>query len=164
MKKLDSILCKRLILLYTDTMPTLYTHFLSHVVDKFDGSSKYQNALDLFYTNLAITPIQKAFRNRKQMKKYDTMIKEQGLTTRNTYWKYATYNIDNINDCRDNKFPVYCLYCQSNLDPSKINEYCDSNNTAICYKCDVDAVIPESNRFTKEELNLWRYIGFGLFI
>jgi len=135
--------------------------FLSYSVDNFDGNSKYQDALDLLYANLAIIPVQKAFRMRKQMKKFDTMIEEQGLNPHNTYWKYATDNFDDINGCYHKKLAVYCLYCQSNLDPSKINEYCDNNCTAVCYRCSVDAVIPDSNRFTKEELQLWRYIAFG---
>lgn len=149
---------------------TLRKLFLSSVINKYDGSSKYQDALDILYTNLAIIPMQKAFRNKQkindqktleQEKEFDKMIKDQGLGVGNTYWKHATFNIEKIIDCQDHKHPVYCLYCKSNLDPSKINEYCDSNNTAICYKCSVDAVIPESNRFTKEVLALWRYIGFG---
>lgn len=146
-------------------MTTMRSLLLSHAIDRFDGSSNYQDALDLLFINLAIIPMQKTFRNKQkyneQKKKFDIMIKEQGLGMRNTYWKHATYNIGKINDCCNDKHPVYCLYCESNLNPSKINEYCDSNNTAICYKCGVDAVIPNSNRFTKEELDLWRYIGFG---
>ena len=141
---------------------TLYTHFLSYAINNFDGSTKYQNALDLLFTTRAIIPMQNAFRNKakKQNEKFDKIIKEQHLCMRNTYWKYATYNMGAILDCKKKILPVYCLYCKSYLDPSKINEYCD-NTTAICYRCSVDAVIPKSNRFTKEELDLWRYVGFG---
>jgi hypothetical protein len=144
-------------------MSTLYSLFLSHAVDKYDGTSKYQDALNILFTKLVIIPIQNAFRSKaekQQYKKFHKIITEQNLSVRNTYWKYATYNKEAILDCRKNKLPVYCLYCKSYLDPSKINQYCDNNTTAICYECWVDAVIPNSNRFTKEELQLWRYIGF----
>jgi hypothetical protein len=35
-----------------------------------------------------------------------------------------------------------CYYCLKIYSPSKITEWCDSDQTAICPECGIDAVIP----------------------
>lgn len=44
-----------------------------------------------------------------------------------------------------------CYYCLEIYDPKDIKEYTDQGETAICPKCNIDAVIAENN-ISKDEL------------
>jgi hypothetical protein len=132
-----------------------YLTLLSYAVDKFDGTIKYKVALDTFYSKLVVLPIQKAFRNKKFKNPSKTSMFDK------TYLKYSIYNLEEIEKCCQGNLSVYCLKCDSNIDPVKIVNYCDDNNTAICYECGDDKVIPNSDRFTLEELKVWKYLALG---
>lgn len=45
----------------------------------------------------------------------------------------------------------YCFYCRSCMDRSEIVDYCDNGQTAICPKCSIDAIIPDSIEETVNE-------------
>lgn len=38
----------------------------------------------------------------------------------------------------------YCFYCQSCMAPDEIIDYADNEQTAVCPKCNTDAIIPDS--------------------
>ena len=38
----------------------------------------------------------------------------------------------------------YCFYCKSTVDARDIDEFIDSEQTALCPKCGIDAIIPDS--------------------
>ena len=40
----------------------------------------------------------------------------------------------------------YCFYCKAEMDKSEIVDYLEQENTAICPKCGVDAILPDSVR------------------
>ena len=46
-------------------MNSPYLILLSYAINKFDGTIKYNEALDIFFTQLIVLPIQRAFRNKK---------------------------------------------------------------------------------------------------
>ncbi|MGR3741408.1 hypothetical protein [Companilactobacillus sp. DQM5] len=54
-----------------------------------------------------------------------------------------------------------CCYCLDIFETSRINEWTDDGETAICPYCDIDAVIPEKNgydispQFLKELRKKW---------
>ena len=40
-----------------------------------------------------------------------------------------------------------CFYCVSTFDPSFIKEWIDNDQTALCPKCGIDSVLPESDTY-----------------
>lgn len=40
-----------------------------------------------------------------------------------------------------------CFYCVSTFDPSFIKEWIDGGQTALCPKCGIDSVLPESTSY-----------------
>ena len=38
----------------------------------------------------------------------------------------------------------YCFYCKAVFDSREIEDYADNGQTAICPKCSIDSVIPDS--------------------
>jgi hypothetical protein len=40
-----------------------------------------------------------------------------------------------------------CFYCLSTFNPEFIKEWTDSNRTALCPKCGIDSVLPESDMY-----------------
>ena len=53
---------------------------------------------------------------------------------------YCTGNRDLI--ARANR--CYCFYCKAEIDKREIVDFADQGKTAICPKCDVDAILPDS--------------------
>lgn len=47
-----------------------------------------------------------------------------------------------------------CFYCESIYDPAEIKDWIDGRETAMCAKCGIDSVIPETEKYplTKEFL------------
>ena len=71
--------------------------------------------------------------------------------------KYSMYNVSELE--KSNK--AGCYYCMSIFDASEIKETADNGKTAICPKCGIDSVLPDSSPFKldKEKLeelnNYW---------
>lgn len=38
----------------------------------------------------------------------------------------------------------YCFYCKAAFDSREIESYVDNGQTALCPRCDIDAVLPDS--------------------
>jgi len=45
----------------------------------------------------------------------------------------------------------YCFYCKSSMKSDEIKTYIDNGETALCPKCDIDAIIPDSIGETVDE-------------
>ena len=45
----------------------------------------------------------------------------------------------------------YCFYCKSSMEQSEIQNYIDDGQTALCPKCEIDAIIPDSIDDTVDE-------------
>jgi len=68
--------------------------------------------------------------------------------------KYSIYNMPELE--KSNK--AGCYHCMSTFEPSEISETTDDGKTAMCPKCGIDSVLPESSPFkldiqTLTELN-----------
>lgn len=78
-----------------------------------------------------------------------------------SYIKYSTNNRKALlvsTECA-------CVFCLNRYDPKEITEWCDdvgkSNVTALCPRCGIDAVIPNSLvNYDMEMLNKWNTSGF----
>ena len=83
-----------------------------------------------------------------------------------SYFQYTTLNRQGLaesNECA-------CIYCFKKYSPKLIYQYCydydqDRNyitDTANCYYCSVDAVVPNSLiKYTDQDLERWHEKGFG---
>lgn len=47
---------------------------------------------------------------------------------------------------------VGCYFCESSYPASRIDEWCDGGETAVCAECGVDSVIAESQDISDENL------------
>lgn len=45
----------------------------------------------------------------------------------------------------------YCFYCLSHIDPKEIETYIDDGKTALCPKCGIDSILPNSAAGTVDE-------------
>ena len=77
------------------------------------------------------------------------------------YIPFATHNYDAImisTECG-------CCYCLQRYNPKEVVEWCDkqhSSPTAICPRCGIDAVVPDSLiAYTDAHLRLWHMQGWG---
>lgn len=61
-------------------------------------------------------------------------------STMEKYHAYCTHNKKLIDASRK----CYCFHCKGSFDPQDIEEYIDNGHTALCPKCGVDAVLPDS--------------------
>lgn len=55
-----------------------------------------------------------------------------------------------------------CFYCLATFPPTKIEEWCDNEQTALCPYCGIDSIIGESSGFpiTKEFLKGMHSVWF----
>ncbi len=53
---------------------------------------------------------------------------------------YASHNKDLV----EKSDKCYCFYCKSIFESSEVNSYIDVKQTALCPKCHIDSVIPDS--------------------
>ena len=60
---------------------------------------------------------------------------------------YSSHNKDLI----DTADKCYCFYCKSCMKKSDIKDYIDNGQTALCPKCEIDAIIPDSIEDTVNE-------------
>jgi NAD-dependent SIR2 family protein deacetylase len=72
------------------------------------------------------------------------------------YLQYATNNKDDV----EKSDKCYCVYCLQSYPAATVTEYIDT--TAVCPRCNIDAVIPDSVGFeiTDAILRAWRRQGF----
>jgi hypothetical protein len=81
------------------------------------------------------------------------------------YIYYATCNYDAIQSSTE----CACVYCLEKYAPALINDWCNDYDktsdkylqTAICPKCGIDSVIPNSLiKYTDTDLKNWHIAGF----
>jgi NAD-dependent SIR2 family protein deacetylase len=53
-----------------------------------------------------------------------------------------------------------CFYCCEVFPPSEVREWIDEGETALCPRCGIDAVLPDSVGFTDEFLKAMRGYWF----
>lgn len=53
-----------------------------------------------------------------------------------------------------------CFYCLSTFAPSEIEEWLDKEVTALCPRCGIDSVLPETDTYPLDELFLRELQGF----
>ena len=51
-----------------------------------------------------------------------------------------------------NSEKCYCFYCQKKFNSSNVKDYIDDGQTALCPKCEVDAVLPDNIEGINEEV------------
>lgn len=69
----------------------------------------------------------------------------------------STYSINNMKEVQKSKL-VGCYYCKKVYDAAIIVETTDNGKTALCAKCGIDSVLPDTSPFkldasTLAELN-----------
>lgn len=57
--------------------------------------------------------------------------------------KYSIYDMSEL----QNSSQAGCYYCKSIFDTSAIKETTDEGKTALCPKCGIDSVLPDSSPF-----------------
>ena len=57
--------------------------------------------------------------------------------------KYSIYNMAEL----ANSIIAGCYYCKSIFKATEISETTDDGKTALCPKCDIDSVLPDSSPF-----------------
>lgn len=70
--------------------------------------------------------------------------KESQLKKIHAYSSHNKKLIDTAEKC-------YCFYCKSSMKSDEIKTYIDNGQTALCPKCDIDAIIPDSIEDTVDE-------------
>lgn len=60
------------------------------------------------------------------------------MTELEAMWKFCHHNKDNIKA----SYQVGCFYCLNVYPAAEVDEYV-SDNTALCPKCGIDAVLPD---------------------
>ena len=70
--------------------------------------------------------------------------KESQLQKLHTYASHNKKLIDTADKC-------YCFYCKSSMQKDEIKNYIDDGQTALCPKCEIDAIIPDSIEDTVDE-------------
>lgn len=63
--------------------------------------------------------------------------KESQLKKLHAYSSHNKELIEKANKC-------YCFYCKSSMEKSDIKCYIDNGQTALCPKCQIDAIVPDS--------------------
>lgn len=58
----------------------------------------------------------------------------------------SKYSIRNTPELNKSKL-AGCYYCMSTFDVSEINETVDDGQTALCPKCGIDSVLPDTSPF-----------------
>ncbi|MDO5978945.1 cytoplasmic protein [Flavivirga spongiicola] len=64
--------------------------------------------------------------------------------------KYSIYNMSELE--KTNK--AGCYHCKSTFDTSEILETTDDGKTAMCPKCGIDSVLPDSSPFKLDKKTL----------
>ena len=70
--------------------------------------------------------------------------KESQLQKLHAYSSHNKKLIDTADKC-------YCFYCKSSMQKDEIKNYIDDGQTALCPKCEIDAIIPDSIDDTVDE-------------
>lgn len=92
----------------------------------------------IFTTVIIVNEIRKYKGNHKLRHKrsysYET---ESRLKKLHAYSSYNRKLVDVADQC-------YCFYCQNTMDAGEIEDYADDGQTAICPKCGIDSILPDS--------------------
>ncbi len=64
--------------------------------------------------------------------------------------KYSIYNMSEL----EKSDKAGCYYCKSIFDISEISETTDNGKTAMCPKCGIDSVLPDSSPFKLDKNTL----------
>lgn len=92
----------------------------------------------IFTTGALVSAIRRYKGNYKfKIKRTYSYEKKSQLERLHTYSSHNKRLIDISNQC-------YCFYCRSCMDHSEIRDYMDNGQTAICPKCGIDSIIPDS--------------------
>ena len=100
---------------------------------------------------------------RKKKKKNEKKIKKKKMQEKKSIenFKAPEHSIDNKSKLYKSKI-VGCYQCCEIYSPQEIQDYVDNNQTALCSKCGIDSVLPDSIGFpiTRQNLEILKAIYF----
>ena len=90
------------------------------------------------------TAITVFFKVRKYKGKYDArLIGRYSYEQESLYKKLHTYSVHNKKMVEESE-NCHCYYCQSTVDSGSVESYADDGETALCPRCGINALIPDS--------------------